>query len=151
MESSIDIPTIGLTSGTCDSQIEIPTTENGETFSIVRNKIGPHDLQQYFKNFKEYITGEHNGKTSANCKLFEETLWHLRHATSNYRSRTGFQWKFERIGVELNGVGVGKDRTRVGVGVEIEKIGMELEGVGVEVGVEIQKVGVELKGAGVEI
>ena len=54
MESSIDIPTIGLTSSTCDSQIEIATTENDETFSIVRNKIARHDLQQYFKNFKEY-------------------------------------------------------------------------------------------------
>ena len=87
------------------------------TISIVRNKIGRHDPQQCFKNFKEYITGEHKGKTSANCKLFQETLWHLRHATSNYRSRTGFQWKFERIGVELN---------RVGVGVEIQKVRVEI-------------------------
>ena len=91
MECSIDTPTIGLTSSTCDSQIKIATTENDETFSIVRNKIGRHGLQQYFKNFKEYITGEHKGKTSPTCKLFEETLWHLRHATSNHRSRTGFQ------------------------------------------------------------
>ena len=133
MKSSFDIPTIGLTSSTCDSQTEIAITENDETFSIVRNKIGRHGLQQYFKNFKEYIIGEHKGKASTTCKLFEETLWHLRHTTSNYRSRTGFQSKFERIGVELNGVGVGKDRTRVGVGVEIQKIGVELEGVGVEI------------------
>ena len=80
MESSIDIPTIGLTSSTCDSQIEITTTENDETFSIVRNKIGRHGLQQYFKNFEEYITAEHKGKASANCKPVEETLRHLRHA-----------------------------------------------------------------------
>ena len=40
MESSIDIPTIDLTSSTCDSQIEIAITENDETFSIVKNKIG---------------------------------------------------------------------------------------------------------------
>ena len=106
METSIDTPTIGLTSSTCDSQIEIATTENDETFSIARYKIGCHGLQQYFKNFKEYITGEHKGKISPTCKLVEETLWHLRQLTSNYRSRTGFQWKFERIGVELKGVGV---------------------------------------------
>ena len=74
MESSIDIPTIGLTSSTCVSQIEIVTTENDETFSIVRNKIGRHDLQKYFKNFKEHIKGEHKGKTSATYKLFEDTL-----------------------------------------------------------------------------
>ena len=129
--------------------MDSPTTENDETFPIVRNKIDRHGLQQYLKDFKEYITDEHKGKASATYKLFEETLWYLRHATSNYRSRTGFQWKFKRIGVELNGVVVGKDRTRVGVGVEIQKIEVELEGVGV--GVEIQTVGVKLKGVEVEI
>ena len=89
MESSIDIPTIGLTSSTCDSQIEIATTKNDEAFSIVRNKIGRHGLQQYFKSFKEYSIDEHKGKTLATCKLFEEILWHLRHATLNYRSWYG--------------------------------------------------------------
>ena len=45
----------------------------------------------------------------------------------------GFEWKFERIGVELNGVGVGKNRIRVRVGVEIQKVEVELRRVGVEI------------------
>ena len=90
-KSSVDIPTIDLTLSTCDSQIEIATTENDEAFSIVKNKIALQDLEQYFKNFKEYITDEHKGKTLATCKLCEETVWHLRHVTSDYSSRTGFE------------------------------------------------------------
>ena len=74
MESSIDIPTIDLTLSTSNSQIEVVTTENDETFSIVKHKIGRQGLEQYFKNFKEYITGEHKGKTSATCQLCEETV-----------------------------------------------------------------------------
>ena len=77
-ESSIDISTIDLTLSTCDSQIEIATTENDETFSIVKNKIDRQDLEQYFKNFKEYITGEHKGKTSATCKLCERNCMALK-------------------------------------------------------------------------
>ena len=65
MESSIDIPTIGLTLSACDSQIEIATTENDEASSIVKNRIGRQGLEQYFKNFTVYITGEHKGKASA--------------------------------------------------------------------------------------
>ena len=75
IESSMDIPTIDLTLSTCDSQIEIATTENNETFSKVKNKIGRQGLEQYFKNFKEYITDEHRGKTSATRKLCEEILY----------------------------------------------------------------------------
>ena len=78
---------------------------------MAKNKISRQGLEQYFKNFKEYTAGEHKGKTSATCKLCEETVWHLRHATSNSRSREGFEWKFERIGVELDS----------------EKIALELE------------------------
>ena len=71
MESSTDIPTIDLTLSTSHSQIQIDTTENDETFSIVKNKIRRQGLKQYFKNFNEYITDEHKGKTSATCKLCE--------------------------------------------------------------------------------
>ena len=74
MESSIDIQTIDLTLSTSNSQIEVVTTENDETFSIIKHKSGRQDLEQYFKNFKEYITGEYKGKTSATCKLCEETV-----------------------------------------------------------------------------
>ena len=74
MESSIDTSTIHLTFSICNTQIEIATAENDETFSIVKNKIGRQSLEQYFKNFKEYITGEHKDKTSATCKLCEETV-----------------------------------------------------------------------------
>ena len=38
MESSIDIQTIDLKLSTYDSQIEIDTTENDQTFSIVKKK-----------------------------------------------------------------------------------------------------------------
>ena len=71
VESSIDIPTIDLTLSTSHSQIQIDTTDNDEMFSVVKNKIGRQSLEQYFKNFNEYITSEHKGKTSANCKLCE--------------------------------------------------------------------------------
>ena len=57
MKSSIDIPTIDLTFSTCGSQIEVATTENGEIFSMVKNKIGRQSLEQYFKNFKELYHG----------------------------------------------------------------------------------------------
>ena len=79
MESSIDIPTIDLTFLTSHSQIEIAITENDETFSIGKNKIGRQDLEQCFKNFKEYIKVEHKGKTLvAICKLCERNCMALK-------------------------------------------------------------------------
>ena len=78
MESSIDIATIDLTLSISHSRIEIATNENDETFSIVKNKIGRQGLEQYFKNFKEYITSEHKGKTSTNCKLCERNCMTLK-------------------------------------------------------------------------
>ena len=65
MASSTDRPTIDLMLSTCDSQIKIAITENDEIFSTVENKTGRQDLEQYFKNFKKYITDEYKGKTSA--------------------------------------------------------------------------------------
>ena len=57
--------------------------------------------------------------------------------------------------MELNRVGVGKDRTRVGVGVGKDRtrvgVGVGKDRTRVGVGVEIQKIGVEQKGVGVDI
>lgn len=47
-------------------------------------KIGRKGLEKYFNDFKEYLSGEHKGKTSASCSLCKEVVWHMRHVTSNY-------------------------------------------------------------------
>ena len=101
MESSIDISTINLTLSTSHLQIEIDTTDNDEIFSIVKNKIGRQDLEQYFKNFNRISQMNTKAKHQRPANYVNETIWYLRHAISNYTSRTEFDWKFERIGVEL--------------------------------------------------
>ena len=41
-------------------------------------------VEKYFENFKEYIVGDNNGKTSATCILCKEIVWHLKYTISNY-------------------------------------------------------------------
>ncbi|CAF1558903.1 unnamed protein product [Rotaria sordida] len=50
----------------------------------VKTKIGRHGLEQYYEDFKEYITGDLKGKTSATCILCKEIVWHVKNSTSNY-------------------------------------------------------------------
>ena len=57
---------------------------NLSTSDTCKAKIGRKGLEKYFNDFKEYLTGEHKGKTSATCSLCKEVVWHIRHVTSNY-------------------------------------------------------------------
>jgi hypothetical protein len=83
MESSSDISTIDMTVPTSDA--ETNSSNYNKMFCMLKTKIGRHGFEQYFENFKEYITGNLKGKTSAICILCKEIVWHLKHSTSNYR------------------------------------------------------------------
>ena len=108
MKSLIDLPTIDLTLLTSDAQIEMVTADPDDTFSMTKIKIGRQDVEQYFKNFKEYSTEEHKGKTSATCILCKETVWHLKDSTANCsrhiqrKHKTEFELWSKNIGKEKN-------------------------------------------------
>lgn len=82
MDSPTSATTIDLTLPASDAPMCPPNVD--KAFSSPKTKIGWHSLEQYYKDFKEYLTGDHKGKTSATCILCKETVWHLKNSTSNY-------------------------------------------------------------------
>jgi hypothetical protein len=80
--SNTNTTTIDLTLSTSDTGAS-SSNDNKLSFTI-KTKIGRHGLEQYFEDFKEYLTGDYKGKTSATCTLCKEVVWHLKTATSNY-------------------------------------------------------------------
>ena len=51
---------------------------------VSKSKIGRNGLEKYYKDIREYLTGENKGKTSAVCSLCDDTVWHMKNVTSNY-------------------------------------------------------------------
>jgi hypothetical protein len=87
MASSSDTIFIDLSQPTPDVQPSSTTDDNmilAQTSCTPKTKIGRQGLEQYFNDFKEYIGGEHQGKTSAICALCKEVVWHVKNVTSNY-------------------------------------------------------------------
>ncbi len=82
MDSSSDVATMDLTAPPSDTQT---SSSNDDKISCtIKTKIGRHGLEQHYEDFKEYLTGDLKGKTSAPCILCKETVWHLKNSTSNY-------------------------------------------------------------------
>ena len=74
----------------------------------IKTKIGRNGLEKYFNDFKEYLTGEHKGKTSATCSLCQEVVWHMKNVTSNYnrhlqrKHKTEFEEWTGTVKVKIN-------------------------------------------------
>ena len=77
--------TIIQTSSSCNTLASTSDKSNNPGTSFAsKPKIGRNGLERYFHEFKEYLTGEHKGKTSAVCSLCKEMVWHTKNVTSNY-------------------------------------------------------------------
>lgn len=66
------------------SSEETRTSENSIRSEVMKVKIGRQGLERYYNDFKEYLTGDLKGKTSAICAICKEQVWHLKNSTSNY-------------------------------------------------------------------
>ena len=55
---------------------ETSFTDDDKTSSLIKTKIDRKGPEKYFENFKEHITGDNKGKTSATCILCKEIVWH---------------------------------------------------------------------------
>ncbi|CAF1531206.1 unnamed protein product [Adineta ricciae] len=85
MASSSDTMLIDLPLSTYDGQSSPSIDGNmAEASCTTKTKIGGQGLERYFNDFKEYIRGEQQGKTSAICALCKEMVWHVKNVTSNY-------------------------------------------------------------------
>ena len=82
MDSPTTATTIDLTLSSSDA--EMCSSNDNNTSSATKTKIGRHGLERHYKDFKEYLTGDLIGKISATCVLCNETVWHLKNSTSNY-------------------------------------------------------------------
>jgi hypothetical protein len=82
MDSSPDVATIDLTVPSSDAQTN--SSKDDKVSCTIKTKIGRCGLEEYYEDFKEYLTGDLKGKTSATCILCKETVWHLKNSTSNY-------------------------------------------------------------------
>ena len=96
-------------SSSCNALTSPPNDSNNLTKSVAcKANIGRKGLEKYFNDFKEYLTGEHKGKTSAICSSCTEIVWHMRHVTSNYsrhlqrKHRTHFEEWVESTKVRNN-------------------------------------------------
>lgn len=87
---------IDLSLPTSDAQLSSPRDDNKVLVTCAtKTKIGRQGLEQYFDDFKEYIVGNHKGKTSATCVLCKEMVWHVKNVTSNYSRHLQRKHKLE--------------------------------------------------------
>ena len=61
----------------------LPTMTIKISFTL-KTKIGRHDLEQYYEDFKKRSTCDLKDKTSTACVLCTETIWHVKNSTSHY-------------------------------------------------------------------
>jgi hypothetical protein len=66
------------------SDAQTSSSNDDKASCTIKTKIGRHGLEQYYKGFKEYLTGDLKGKISATCILCKKTVWHVKNSTSNY-------------------------------------------------------------------
>ena len=85
MASLSDTTFIDLSVPTSDVQPSSISDDNTtQVCGTPKAKTGRQGLEQYFNDFKDYIGGDHQGKTSAICTLCREMVWHVKNVTSNY-------------------------------------------------------------------